>query len=189
MNIRTRVMTVRDDLRYSCKLLKGVVSGYDGLQYPAEGGWYYVPERVGWTRDEDGSYISESHFLDFPDDPYYICVAWKNSTHTPLPVIIGPDDEGTLPIQRFVVTVLESLAFRWHRVRSFETAFEACAYYEHWFSEEEERRREGDGNMIDLALVAPKDRCPECGERRQDKLVWHGDEFVECMTCGCRYLP
>ena len=46
-----------------------------------------------------------------------------------------------------------------------------------------------DDVIDDLALVAPKDGCPECGERQQDKLIWHGDEFVECMTCGCRYLP
>ena len=44
---------------------------------------------------------------------------------------------------------------------------------------------------IDLdALVSPGQGCPECGERGQDELVWRNDdEFVECQTCGCRYLP
>lgn len=38
-------------------------------------------------------------------------------------------------------------------------------------------------------LVSPADACPDCGERRQDTLIWHDDEFVECQTCGYRYLP
>ncbi|MBK9128196.1 MAG: hypothetical protein IPM13_10395 [Phycisphaerales bacterium] len=36
----------------------------------------------------------------------------------------------------------------------------------------------------DPADVAPEDACPNCGERRQDKLVWTADgDAVRCQTC------
>lgn len=38
-------------------------------------------------------------------------------------------------------------------------------------------------------LVAAEDRCPLCGERRADSLLWLDDERVECQTCGFRYTP
>lgn len=38
-------------------------------------------------------------------------------------------------------------------------------------------------------LVLFTDRCPCCGERRVDHLVWIDDETVECTTCGAWYDP
>ena len=145
MNIRERIAVLRTDLKYSLKLLRGVASGYDGLQYQFDGPWLYVPERVGWVRDEYGNYKSESQWLDFPDQPYYVCALWKDGSHTPLPIILGCQDDGAPSVQQFVVAVLESLAFRWHRAVSFGAAFEDCARYEHSFAEEERKRRERDG--------------------------------------------
>ncbi len=38
-------------------------------------------------------------------------------------------------------------------------------------------------------LVASEFACPKCGERRDDQLVWHDDEFVRCSGCGTEYVP
>lgn len=54
--------------------------------------------------------------------------------------------------------------------------------YGFWPAESDDEDEDDDG------LVDRKDRCPECDEQRVDELFWH-DEFVECMSCGCRYLP
>lgn len=40
-----------------------------------------------------------------------------------------------------------------------------------------------------FALVKSEWRCPDCGERRQDNLVWNEDDTITCQTCGCVYLP
>jgi len=37
-------------------------------------------------------------------------------------------------------------------------------------------------------LVVPGSKCPRCGERRMDWLVWHEDK-VECATCSMIYDP
>jgi len=37
--------------------------------------------------------------------------------------------------------------------------------------------------------VEPEDRCPTCGERHIDALVWLDDEMVRCATCGTEYRP
>jgi len=42
----------------------------------------------------------------------------------------------------------------------------------------------------DTELVAQHNACPQCGEDRQDWLVWDEDgETVTCGTCGCQYTP
>ena len=39
-------------------------------------------------------------------------------------------------------------------------------------------------------LVNRGDRCPVCGERRMDLLVWHDDDgHVHCASCGATYNP
>ena len=38
-------------------------------------------------------------------------------------------------------------------------------------------------------VVAEKDACPGCGERRVDCLVWQDDGAVKCTACGKRYAP
>lgn len=43
--------------------------------------------------------------------------------------------------------------------------------------------------------VAPEFACPDCGERRSDRLVWIADEFpgadkfVRCDACGVIFDP
>jgi hypothetical protein len=37
-------------------------------------------------------------------------------------------------------------------------------------------------------LVASEFACPNCGERRDDQLVWHAD-IVRCSGCGTEYVP
>lgn len=37
--------------------------------------------------------------------------------------------------------------------------------------------------------VAYQDRCPGCGERECDALVWLDDERVACQTCRTVYRP
>ena len=39
------------------------------------------------------------------------------------------------------------------------------------------------------ALVKSDWRCPTCGERRYDFLVWDEDEFVVCQICDTAYIP
>jgi len=39
-------------------------------------------------------------------------------------------------------------------------------------------------------LVAPEDRCPNCGNREKDQLIWIDSGVVsevECGRCGCHY--
>jgi hypothetical protein len=38
-------------------------------------------------------------------------------------------------------------------------------------------------------LVADGLGCPNCGERRTDRLVWDEDEVVHCARCGANYRP
>ena len=40
-----------------------------------------------------------------------------------------------------------------------------------------------------IELVAFAYRCPGCGERHIDNLVWIDDETVKCATCGALYDP
>ena len=37
--------------------------------------------------------------------------------------------------------------------------------------------------------VEESDRCPKCGERDADRLVWQDDDTVRCQTCGTLYRP
>jgi len=39
-------------------------------------------------------------------------------------------------------------------------------------------------NLVDAASA-----CPNCGERRTDRLVWDDDEVVHCARCGANYRP
>lgn len=38
-------------------------------------------------------------------------------------------------------------------------------------------------------LVDAACRCPRCGERHVDALVWQKDRRVKCSNCGTRYEP
>lgn len=42
-----------------------------------------------------------------------------------------------------------------------------------------------DGNEC----VTENSKCPCCGERRMDELVWEDDDTVKCATCGTVYDP
>ncbi len=53
-------------------------------------------------------------------------------------------------------------------------------------------------NELDVALrqhardelVDPEDACPDCGEQRQDKLVWtNQSSALRCENCGRVYTP
>ena len=37
--------------------------------------------------------------------------------------------------------------------------------------------------------VAPGQRCPQCGEKRMDHLVWTDDDTITCQRCGTKYDP
>ena len=37
--------------------------------------------------------------------------------------------------------------------------------------------------------VDPEDACPQCGEKRSDRLVWRDDDTVRCASCGTTYQP
>lgn len=37
--------------------------------------------------------------------------------------------------------------------------------------------------------VTENSKCPCCGERRMDWLVWQDDDTVKCATCGTVYDP
>ena len=41
----------------------------------------------------------------------------------------------------------------------------------------------------DEELVAREAACPQCRERRVDRLTINEDESVVCTTCGRRYVP
>ena len=38
-------------------------------------------------------------------------------------------------------------------------------------------------------LVAPGVACPQCGERRPERLVWQNDTMVRCTSCQGFYEP
>jgi hypothetical protein len=39
------------------------------------------------------------------------------------------------------------------------------------------------GTLVDAGFA-----CPVCGERREDRLVWHED-VIRCSECGTEYVP
>ena len=44
----------------------------------------------------------------------------------------------------------------------------------------------------EIEMVMDLAKCPDCGERDLDKLLWvEGtkirDEYIECQTCGAQY--
>jgi len=45
------------------------------------------------------------------------------------------------------------------------------------------------GNAEEEVLVGLGFACPDCGERRRDKLVWSENDVVVCQSCGCEYVP
>jgi hypothetical protein len=40
------------------------------------------------------------------------------------------------------------------------------------------------GTLVDAGYA-----CPNCGERREDRLVWHDAKFVRCAGCETEYVP
>lgn len=121
-----------EDLKYTAKLVRGVLSGFDDLQRQVDG-WEYVEYTIRTTRDwrgERGGGIS----YDLPDNPYYVCVAWNNRSHTPLPIVLDADSEYKL--QNMVVRFLCWLHTRGLCGAAWEAATIACAYYAHQFEEE-----------------------------------------------------
>lgn len=112
------------DIGYSLKLLCGIASGFDGLQARRSSGWEYIGWRIAVEYGQDGKVCSfKSEFTELRDDPYYVCVVWKNRSHTPLPIVLGAD--GDYPLQNRVVRRL------WRRGSGeFHEARLACAYYD-----------------------------------------------------------
>jgi hypothetical protein len=41
----------------------------------------------------------------------------------------------------------------------------------------------------DEDLASEEYKCPICGERRIDFLIWIDDDTLECATCHVRYRP
>jgi hypothetical protein len=43
--------------------------------------------------------------------------------------------------------------------------------------------------IVDGEMVPNESICPQCRERRIDKLIWVTDDAVECAVCKKRYEP
>lgn len=131
------IRKVKRDIGYTVKLIGGIASGFDGLQYKAGDEWEYTEWEQASSRNWQGEYKASIKY-DLPDFPHYVCVAWKNRTHTPLPIIVEIDDEDEYenPIQNAAVKFLYWL---WNKMpfcpEPFREAVQACAYYKQQFEE------------------------------------------------------
>jgi len=96
---------VVQDIKYAAKLLCGMMSGYDGLQVQFNGNWEYIAFESTKKRKIDGSYVGSIEFEPI-ENPHYVCIAWQNKSHTPLPVVL---DDAEYPIQKIVVRLFDFL--------------------------------------------------------------------------------
>jgi hypothetical protein len=109
------------DIKYTAKLLRGVLSGFDDLQQCCDGEWEYVPYRRDWWGALN---------YEVGDHPYYVCATWLDGSHTPLPIILAPE-HSEYPLQGMLVKALHRVAMWWGKCEEFESAVMACARYEH----------------------------------------------------------
>ena len=128
-------MKFLEDIKYTIKMMRGILSGFDDLQVKAEDGWEYVEYKQFVSLSWDGKRSAGIEY-DLPDYPYYVCAAWKNHTHTPLPILI--DAESEYPIQNAMV---KALHWMWTALgkcpAGFEAAVVSCAYYERQFNDQD----------------------------------------------------
>lgn len=114
--IKNAVLFVLCDVQYSTKVVDCVLSGYRGLEW-----------RTGcgeWEPVEDD---------EFPDNPYYVCAAFENGRHIPLPLVIGEESE--YPFQNAVLCWIANHCDSRGLLRAFYQALTDCAYYDHDFDE------------------------------------------------------
>lgn len=103
------------DACYAVKVVGSVLAGYRGLQHKdCDGDWQDI---------SDG---------DFPDVPHYVCAAFENGRHIPLPLVLGEDGAGdTGPLQRAVLGFMRRHTRQRGLWRGFYRALFECAWYEH----------------------------------------------------------
>jgi hypothetical protein len=112
------------DVQYSVKVIQSVLSGYCGLEWR--------------TDDQEWEKIGED---EFPDLPYYVCAAFENGRHIPLPLLTG-SGESEYPLQEAVLRFLSKRCKHTGLLRAFYRAVWDCAWYEHDFEEEYPRLEE-----------------------------------------------
>jgi len=66
------------DLRCAVKIWRGAWAGYAGLQW-----------KDHWGDWHDIAHDPTTGQWEVADRSYYVCVAWHNWTHTPLPIVAG----------------------------------------------------------------------------------------------------
>lgn len=124
-------MELLQNIKYAAKLVRGILAGYDGLQTREVESWEYVEFARAALRKWDGSY-SDSVDFTLLNAPFYVCVAWQNKNHTPLPVILG--NGGEYPAQKFVADFFH---WMWNKMpfcpEAWRAALMDCARYnEQW---------------------------------------------------------
>lgn len=120
---------MKESIKYFFKLVwDACTSRAMGLQWRnGNMDWHYIPVEVREWQDETGAWSAEQVYQDFPDQPYYVCVVWKNGHHTPLPIVVGDGDGVQGALARFFGRH-PHLFPQWH------AALTDAAYYEHQFS-------------------------------------------------------
>ncbi len=122
-----KIKELFQDFLYAVKLIRGVISGFDGLQCKMGGKWTYICLTIVVQYTEAGRREASPPLYEVRDHPYYVCALWKDGTHTSLPIILG-DGENIGDIQKSTRTMLEKAWWK-----NFEDAFMACAYYQNQY--------------------------------------------------------
>lgn len=119
---------MKESIKYFFKLVwDACTSRAMGLQWrDGNQDWRYIPVEVREWQDENGEWCAAQQYLDFPDQPYYVCVAWSNGHHTPLPIALMDGQGPQSTLARFF-NRFPRIFQRWH------AALIDCAYYEHQF--------------------------------------------------------
>ena len=95
---------------YPIKTILTILSGYKELHAP-----HFDIEGNKWFSLAD----------DYTAEPYYVCAAFNNGRHIPLPIILCKSSR--YPLQNFVLHLLS-----WHP--SYKKAFQDCQEYNEEFS-------------------------------------------------------
>ncbi len=117
------------DIKYTVKLLRGIVSGFDGLQEQDTGKWDYIANTSTFTRKPNGEWTGQESYDTYVHS-YYVCVRWNNGSHTPLPIVLDDGDYDDT-MQSALVRAMIWLHAKSLAPSAWTSAFKACAYYQH----------------------------------------------------------
>lgn len=98
---------IKEDVHYSIKAIRSILSGFDSLE----------------TKDPCGGFYEV--FPGDEEEPYYVCARFNNGRHLPLPLVLEPADS-EYKLQKVVL-----YALGW--TKPMRQAKKACVEYENEF--------------------------------------------------------